>query len=509
MMKLKYLSVPVLALLMAACGSAPDYRNAIPAKSATVVAVDANSMAEKGGLSGENADKELLARLENMVKSGLSNSDALVEKIFRDGNESGLGLKEKIYLFMGEQAKIGGLLVKVTDRDKLEDVLEVLKKQQLCQEIKETDGCEWTVMGSWLLAYNDGAMILAADNKGTDPKSLVRQASMWLRQKDGEGFSASEDFRLMEQKKGDIIVWSSLEVLPHEAVYPLTMGVSAELRLKDIKAISTVDFTIGKTVMDVEVMVADKVMKGIMEKKQQVTDNVKGHYLDIFPQNTPFWATANIKGGEFYDFLCENPSLRRYFEKSMIPLDFRSIFSAINGDVALAMSGPDGGEFIAYADVSSDGFMKSFETLKSMAALTGGQVILRNHGENGYEFKTVDGSMVGLSSGYLALWIGVKDGRFYVTNKESLIERRVLGLSLRDRDWGNRVEGQRFFMVSDLSSLDRLFDLSKIEGSMASVLAFFGGLDYLTVESADGGNVHIEIIMKDKNRNPLTALFNN
>ena len=44
---------------------------------------------------------------------------------------------------------------------------------------------------------------------------------------------------------------------------------------------------------------------------------------------------------------------------------------------------------------------------------------------------------------------------------------------------------------------------------MASVLAFLGGLDYLTVESADGGNVHIEIIMKDKNRNPLTALFNN
>ena len=69
MMKLKYLSVPVLALLMAACRSAPDYKNAIPAKSAAVVAVDANSLAEKGGLSGENADKELLARLENMVKS--------------------------------------------------------------------------------------------------------------------------------------------------------------------------------------------------------------------------------------------------------------------------------------------------------------------------------------------------------------------------------------------------------------------------------------------------------
>lgn len=508
-MKLKYLSVPVLALFMAACGSTSDYRNAIPAKSAAVVAIDANSMSEKSGLSGDKADKAVISRFENMVKSGLVGSEALVEKIFRDAEESGLGLKEKIYLFMGEQAKMGGLLVKVTDRDKLEELIEALKKQQICLPVKETDGCEWTVVGDWLLAYNDGAMVLVADNKGSDPKSLVRQASMWLRQKDGEGFSASDDFKIMEQKKGDIIVWSSLDVLPHEAVYPLIMGVSAEMRLKDVKAVSTVDFTTGKTVMDVEMMVTDKVMKGILEKKQMVTSDIEGNYLDVFPQNTPFWATANIKGGEFYDFICENPSVRRYFEKSMIPLDFGSVFSAIKGDVALGMSGPDGREFIAYADVTTDAFLKSFESLKSMAALSGGQVILRNHGDNGYEFKTVDGSLVGLAPGYLALWIGVKDGRFYVTNKESLIDRRVLGLSLRNREWGERVKGQRFFMVSDLTSLDRLFDLSKFKGSMASVLVFFGGLDYLTVESADGSNVHIEIIMKDKNRNPLSVLLNN
>lgn len=68
----------------------------------------------------------------------------------------------------------------------------------------------------------------------------------------------------------------------------LTMGVSAELRLKDVKAVSTIDFVAGKTVVDVELMVADKVMKDIMEKKQQVTSTVKGGYLDMFPSATPF-----------------------------------------------------------------------------------------------------------------------------------------------------------------------------------------------------------------------------
>ena len=270
-MKLRFIYILVLAFIMSACDKGSDYRNAIPSKSAAVVAVDLNSMSEKMGLSGEKVDRPLLDKLENMVKSGLTGSDALIEKIFDDGTESGLGLKDKIYLFAGEQAKMGGLLVKVTDRDKLEELLDVLKKQQLCSSVKEADGCRWAIVGDWLLAYSKSAFILVADNKGSDPESLVRQASMWLRQKDGEGFSASEDFTSIESKDGDIVMWTSLELLPQEAVYPLTMGVSAELKLKDVKALSVVDFQQGKTVVDIETMIADKVMKNILEKKQQVT----------------------------------------------------------------------------------------------------------------------------------------------------------------------------------------------------------------------------------------------
>lgn len=184
-MKLRHLYISALAFLLAACGSKQDYRNAIPAKSAAVVSIDIKSMSEKSGLSGDNANEKLLSRLENMVKSGLTGSEALVEKVFNDAGESGLGVKDKIYLFAGEQAKMGGLLVKVTDSGKLDNVLDVLKKQQVCAAVKESDGCKWTVLGNWLLAYNDNALVFVADNKGSNPQSLVRQASMWLRQKEG------------------------------------------------------------------------------------------------------------------------------------------------------------------------------------------------------------------------------------------------------------------------------------------------------------------------------------
>lgn len=505
-MKARHLYIPMIAMLMAACGDNSDYRNAIPSRSAAVVSIDISSISRKSGLSGEPASKGLLDRLENMVKSGLAGSEGLIEKIFKDASESGLGLKDKIYVFAGEQAKTGGLLVKVTDSERLENILEVLRKQRVCEPVKEAEGCKWTVIGSCLVAYNDAALIFASDNKWGDPQGLVWQVSTWLRQKKGEGFSATDDFKAIEGKNGDIIFWSSLDVLPQEAVYPLTMGVSAEIKMKDVKFLSVVDFLPGKTVVDIETMISDKVVMNALEKKQSVTSEIKGSFLDMFPSNTPFWMTGNIKGEEFYDFLCGNPSVRRFFEKSMIPLDFRSVFSAINGDVALAMSDSGGSEFIAYADIKSDNFLKSFESLKSLASLTGGQVVLKNYGDKGYEFKTYDGRIVGLPAGPSALWIGVKGGKLYVTNKETLIDRRMLGLSLRNRKWGNRIEGQRFFMASDLSSLKRILGLRQLKGTMPLVSAFFSGLDCLTVESGDGNNLHIEILMKDQNKNPLVML---
>lgn len=507
-MKCKFFYASILAMAMSACGNDSDYRSVIPSRAAAVVSVDLNSMSEKAGLSGNTTNSALKGRLKSMFKSGLTGADALVDKLFDNISESGLGLTDKVYVFAGEQAKTSGILVKVDDEDKLEDLLGMLSSQHICDKINETDGCKWTSVGNVLLAYKSHAMLLVIDKKSSSTSSLLRKASMWLRQEDGEGFSASDDFRQMSSRNSDIVAWNSLEVFSTESIYPIVMGVSAELSLKNVKAISTVDFEKGKVKVDIETVFDDKIMDEIMEKKGKVTSSINGEYIDMFPSNTPFWAAANIKGGDFFDFICENPVVRRYFEKSMLPVDFASVFDAIEGDVVLALSGNGSSEFIAFADVKSSGFLQSFESLKSMAAMSGGQVLFGNHGENGYEFKTYNGSIVGLSSGPVALWIGVKDNKLYITNKESLIDRRVLGLSLRNKPWGERVKGQKFFMASDLSSLEKLVDVKKGNNLASTFLQILGKLDYFTVESPEGENLHIEIVMKDTDKNPLSVVLN-
>lgn len=71
---------------------------------------------------------------------------------------------------------------------------------------------------------------------------MLHMASMLLRQTEKDGFTATSDFQQMKNQKGDIVLLSSLDLLPGEYVTPLTMGVSATLDLKNIKALSTISF---------------------------------------------------------------------------------------------------------------------------------------------------------------------------------------------------------------------------------------------------------------------------
>ena len=107
-----------------------------------------------------------------------------------------------------------------------------------------------------------------------------------------------------------------------------------------------------------------------------------------------------------------------------------------------------------------------------------------------------------------SLWLGVKKNRFYLTNDRNLVDARVLGLSLRDNPWGGEVAGKYFYLALNANVLHHTFS-QQLKGSdvMAQFLAILAGLDYLTVESDDGVNARVELVMKDKRQNFLQTMW--
>lgn len=492
------------ALLLTACGPDYSYECALPKDAALVVKADLATMVAKSGING-TAGKNVLQRLREALKSGMEGSSGLIDRVMDNPDESGLDLKTDIYLFAEPQGDRFGLLAKVLKKGKVTELMEALAAQGVCDGLREADGCQWTTFGKVLVAYNRNAFVAMADRQAADAREMQHAVERLLRQDNQSGFAATEDFQRLRQEQGDIVVLSALNLLPQQWLAPLTMSLSAEMRQEEVKYLSVVRFEAGRAVVDMRSLTTDPVMRSFQEQLRSVVAPVEGKYLDAFPANTLCWMTGRWDGAALYKWLCGNPTLARELDHTMVPIDFESVFSSIQGDVALALTDLSGRHFIAYADVTNAAFLHEFEALRPLLALTGGQMQLLDDGKDAYEFRTTGGSWLGRGN---SLWFGVRGGRMYLTNDRSLVDARVLGLSLRDNPWGGQVAGKYFFLALNANVVNHTFS-GRLKGTdaTAQLLAILAGLDYLTVESADGVNARLELVMKDKRQNFLQHIW--
>ena len=495
-----------LVLMLASCADGGKYVNALPEDAAAVVAVNLEQMAGKSG-----ADKSTVEAAVGALKSEMRDAEGLIDRIVEDPSESGLELTDKVYFFASPQGGTIGMLARVSSGSKMDRLMEVLQEQRICESLVESDGCTWTVVGGTALAaYTDEAFLLLADTDGGDPKDLQHRASMWLRQKEEGGFAAQFGFGKVKDSAKDVAALVSLALMPRQYMAPLTMGVSADLRLEDVRSFLTLNFEEGMVVLESELMTTDKLTERIWKMQMEATGEVKGNYMDLFPANTGLWMTGNVDGGKLYSLLCENPTIRRQFENSMMPIDFQMIFNSMKGDMVFAMPEPQrSAAFIAYADVTNHDFLRTFEDLKPLLALTGGTMRLVNLSQEEYEFRISDASMMGLGAGAASFWFGVRNGHFYLTNDRSLVDCRVPGLTLRNCEWSGEVKGKRYFVSLNLRMMGEESGMWTSVQGMSPVFFVLRLSDYLVIKSDDGKTVRMEWKMRNREENALKQLVEN
>ena len=213
---------------------------------------------------------------------------------------------------------------------------------------------------------------------------------------------------------------------------------------------------------------------------------------------------GNIQGKELYKMLCQNPTIRQVLDNPILPVDVEYIFSSIEGDFAFGCDNLTTGNYLLYADVTNSGFLKTFEDLRPLLALTGGQIVLDNVGENEYLMHTLYGKF----------WFGVKDNRLYVTTNRTWAEEvgRTYGASLGRKPWASEVKENRLYASVNLKALNQT--LAKYRSLMitgnrqvdTALLFFVGQCDYFNASMTDWRHGKAELVLKDKDMNLLQWL---
>ena len=493
--KLFKLSLVSVLLALAACSPQTEYTHAIPKNASVVMGMELDEMATKAGLDGEGGEK-VVAKLKTLVKGGLQGDAAqLAERIIEHPAESGLSFDDKVYLFATPHTEAIAVLAKVTDEGKVETLLEALEKESLATPLREESGCRWTQMGGALCAFNNGTFLLLQPSRG-DAAGMKGTLLSLMRQEQGEGFSALPEFAKVKAEGNDMASVINLSAVPYEWTTPLRMGLSSNLRLEDIKYFVAANFEQGRVVVNSESLIQNPMVLSFFDAMDKVMQPIGGKYLDFYPGNTLLWAGGNIQGKTLYQMLCQNPTIKQVLDNPLLPVDVEYIFSSIEGDFSI---GFDNQNYLLYADVTNSGFLKTFEDLRPLLALTGGQITLDNVGKDEYLMRTYYGNF----------WFGVKNNRLYVTNNGTWAEEagRTYGASLAVKPWASEVKDNRLLASLNMAEMANmritLTGNASVDGAIQLVKS---QCNYLNASMTDWRHGKAELVLKDKDMNLLQWL---
>lgn len=491
-------------IFLAACSPKSEYTHAIPKNASVVVSMELDEMAQKAGLEGESGES-VSRKLKTLMKGGLQGDAAqLAERIIDNPSESGISFNDKVYLFATPHVGAWGLLLKVDNEGKLESLFEVLEKEALATPLREESGCRWTQIGGVLCAFNNGTLLFLQPSKG-DAQSMKGTLLSLMRQQEEDGFSALPEFDKVEAEGNDIASVFNLSAVPYEWTTPLRMGLSGDIHLEDIKYFVSGNFKNGRVVVETESLIQNPKIAAFFDTMDKVLQPIQGKYLDYYQGNTMVWASGRIQGQELYKMLCQNPTVKQVLNNPLLPVDVEGIFSSVEGDFAIGQDNMvTGGNILLYADVTNTDFLKTFEDIRPLLALTGGRITLDCVGQHEYLMRTYYGDF----------WFGVKNNRLYATNNRTWAEEvgRTYGGSLSMKPWAREVRENRLFFTLNMSDLFaslgkypnvQWFGSKQMDG-MAKLL--LSQCDYLALSMSDCRHGKGELALKDKNLNLLQVL---
>ena len=487
-------------LFLASCSPKTEYTHALPKNASIVVGMELDQMANKAGLNGSEGEK-VVKKLKTLMKGGLQGDAAqLAERIIDQPSESGLSFDDKVYLFATPHAEALAILAKVTDEGKLETLMNVLQKESIATPLREESGCRWTQVGGALCAFNNGTFLLLQPSKG-DASGMKGTLLSLMRQKEGEGFASLPEFTKIEAPGNDIASVVNLSAVPYELTTPLRMGLSADIRLEDIKYFVSANFEPGKVVMNSESLISNPKILGFFDTMDKVIQPIQGMYLDYYQGNTLLWASGRIDGKELYRVLCQNPTIKQMLDNPLLPVDVEYIFSSIQGDFAVGRSTLYTDNYLLYADVTNSDFLKTFEDLRPMLALTGGQIVLDNVGTDEYVMRTYEGNY----------YFGVKNNRLYVTNNRSFAEEagRTYGASMGVKPWSAEVKQNRLYASVNLSAIAKAYRSYSFTGNKqvdTFLMLLINQCNYLNASMPDWRQGKAELVLNDKDQNLLKLL---
>lgn len=429
----------VLIVFMAACSKKAEYIHVIPADASAVASVNLNTLADKAGLN-DKENEGMKQKMMEALKSGM-NAAAFqqLEKIMKDPSQSGIDIKAPVFVFTSKTFITPAMVAKVSNIDDLRASLDLMAKEGICQPIAEEDGYSFTTLQkNSLLVFNENAAVLT-EAYGTSQMDVAKQTiSTLLKQTEENSIMKNSGFKKMQNQKGDINFFASMDAVPKIYSQQISMGLSSQLDLSEVMAVGNLNFEKGKIALQIETYSDNAETDALLKKQAQAVKKLNTTFLQNFPESTLAFLNIGVNGAAFYDLLLNNEEFRRNVSLAKAE-EVKSLFASFDGDISIGLinvtmnSAPT---FAAYADAKNGNALKALYDKKKELKLGRNEDIIQL-GENEYVYKSNTNNV----------FFGIRNKQMYATNDELLYKNisKPVDKSIKDAGYVSDMKGKNVF----------------------------------------------------------------
>ena len=494
----------VLIVFMAACSKKAEYIHVIPADASAVASVNLNTLADKAGLN-DKENEGMKQKMMEALKSGM-NAAAFqqLEKIMKDPSQSGIDIKTPVFVFTSKTFITPAMVAKISNIDDLRASLDLMAKEGICQPIAEEDGYSFTTLQkNSLLVFNENAAVLT-EAYGTSQMDVAKQTiSTLLKQTEENSIMKNSGFKKMQNQKGDINFFASMDAVPKIYSQQISMGLSSQLDLSEVMAVGNLNFEKGKIALQIETYSDNAETDALLKKQAQAVKKLNTTFLQNFPESTLAFLNIGVNGAAFYDLLLNNEEFRRNVSLAKAE-EVKSLFASFDGDISIGLinvtmnSAPT---FAAYADAKNGNALKALYDKKKELKLGRNEDIIQL-GENEYVYKSNTNNV----------FFGIRNKQMYATNDELLYKNisKPVDKSIKDAGYVSDMKGKNVFFVINM---DAILDLPVVK-----MITGFGGeeyqtyyklasqISYIEAFSDSEGKTETAILLKNKDVNALKQI---
>lgn len=486
--------LPLMLLLVLVSCSKNEYVNLIPKDASFVLSVDVKSITEKADFT----NSPLYPQFLDLVKGSASHSAEAVQSYIDDPAKMGIDFREPVYLF--QSADMYCMVMAVYDKGDLEDFMETLRKEGICDEVEESDGLSIakSQLGCYF-AFNKKAFLITAPSGGPTQEYCKQFCKRLFDQKEEDSFHQSEAYSEFEDLKGELAFYADLAAIPQNMTDEMKAWLPENVRHNDVQLFSSFVAENGKAVWSTALQGKTKNVQKLIEEGNKYLQHIDGEFIESPMQNFSLWACMGVEKGALLSMLKESDTGRQMLLMINQAIGIEQILRQVEGDVALVLPSFDKkgdiNDFLLFAEVDDDDFMDDVDYWqKSMKSY--GLTMTKTMGKN----YVISGDDFSINWGLDEDKIYFATPKMFATN--SVATRSDVLLSHKDE-----IKDSYFYMYINVPGL---FPADQKQASSSSVLSadkVLEDISSVVVQSKEYDSMDIIINLTDQSQNFLKALF--